>query len=303
MAFPGVGVAQSADEQAQINAARNAYVQQRNSSGVQASIVQMNQQAATSADCQQMAEAATNAAETYASQTVPPDPTEVIQNSTCYVDIAQIQIPVTGLWILDTIFSALTQFMRNASCNQTTNYWSRVVQDMTVGGGVGGGMLANPFAAAQGTGLAGGGVNMNPQTIGQVMNLISQAGANGNIPSNTANVINNQLRTLQQGSQAGTLTPAMTSSALNNIRQAAVSAGLSPAQAQRVTNQLQQSLASGTLSPDAVNRVIREIQGGGAGGAAGTQQTQTTAGGQSTAPAQSPSLFSTIQNMFGNATY
>lgn len=80
--------------------------------------------AKASQQCADIAQSATDAAKAYIDRNRPPDPTSIIQNTTCHVDISTVKIPVimTGLPFLDGLVSNYIQKYLNGACTKGQNF-------------------------------------------------------------------------------------------------------------------------------------------------------------------------------------
>ena len=77
-------------------------------------------QALSSAECTAIEAAAKQAATEYVKRGQPVSPEKVIQNSTCFLDVIQIRIPVsiTGIGFLDAILNQFLNKMLTSSCDK-----------------------------------------------------------------------------------------------------------------------------------------------------------------------------------------
>lgn len=95
--------------------------------GTQAQAAQQAQQdqaARSSQDCTDIANEAKNSANAVVTRNQPPDPTKVVQNTTCFVDIATVQIPVimTGMSFIDSIINSQVQKFLTGACNKAQSF-------------------------------------------------------------------------------------------------------------------------------------------------------------------------------------
>lgn len=81
-------------------------------------------EAVSSATCTQLDEARKEAAVAFMERGQPPDPSRVIQNSTCYLDVIGIKIPValTGIGWLDGVISNVLQKVQAGACGKLNSY-------------------------------------------------------------------------------------------------------------------------------------------------------------------------------------
>lgn len=87
-------------------------------------IAARNSEALTSASCTDLETARRNAALEFYNRGQPPDPSNIIQNTTCFIDVAAIKIPVslTGIGFLDGLISSFGQKMINGACGKLGSY-------------------------------------------------------------------------------------------------------------------------------------------------------------------------------------
>ena len=88
---------------------------------IQNALVAARDQAAQSSnECTVLAESKKTAALDHMKRGQPPDPSRIIQNTTCFVDLASIKIPValTGIGFLDGFINMFLSKMVNDSCNK-----------------------------------------------------------------------------------------------------------------------------------------------------------------------------------------
>ena len=163
------------DASSQLNFVRSlkaAYAAQSSSSGTAAARAELNSGAQSSPDCQALMTAKQNAASNHVRNKLPPDPTTVIQNTTCFLDVMEIQIPTTGIGFLDAVVGAVTPFLQSTACDSMTSWWGDMQSKMSSGnfqtlmnqsfGGNGGTFTptpipSNPFNPNTGGGGTGGG--------------------------------------------------------------------------------------------------------------------------------------------------
>lgn len=90
----------------------------------QAVIAARDSEALTSASCTDLDTARRNAALEFYERGQPPDPSKIIQNTTCFIDVAAIKIPVslTGIGFLDGLISDFGQKMMNGACGKLGSY-------------------------------------------------------------------------------------------------------------------------------------------------------------------------------------
>ena len=88
--------------------------------------------ARSSKSCTDLKASAKAAAEQSVRNHLPPDPTKVIEKSTCFVSVAKIKIPATGYGFADAIVSGLLGMMENG-CANSTNSWTAIVNAANVG--------------------------------------------------------------------------------------------------------------------------------------------------------------------------
>jgi hypothetical protein len=134
-AFSSVGAhAQSVSAQQQfINSMKSVYKNTSTASGTAAAQQQMNSGAQSDPLCNNLNTAKQNAAAGYVENKLPPDPTTVIQNSSCFLDVMDIKIPTTGFGFLDSFMGNLTPMLQSTACNKSTAFWNTTKNKMTSG--------------------------------------------------------------------------------------------------------------------------------------------------------------------------
>ena len=78
----------------------------------------------SSADCQAIDQAGVDAAKASLERNQPPDPTKIIQNTTCFVDVSKVKIPITitGMGFIQPIINALLQKFMTGACGKAQNF-------------------------------------------------------------------------------------------------------------------------------------------------------------------------------------
>lgn len=109
---------------------------------------QQDAAARTSAECAAVQAEAQRSAEAKVIRNTPPDPTKVIQNTTCYVDVATVQIPVilTGIPFIDTIIQQYLQRFLTGQCNRSLNFFGTLQNTALAQLRSGGGSLVLNYA-------------------------------------------------------------------------------------------------------------------------------------------------------------
>lgn len=174
MGFAGLAHAQDPSQQLNFAKALKAvYASQSSSSGGAAAAGDINAMAASSPDCDNLMKAKKQAAENHIKNKIPPDPTKTIQNSTCFIDVMNIQIPMSGIGFLDSVVSFLGPYVQNSACNATAGWWNEMKTKAASGnyvdlvnqgfgamGGTSGGTFSPINIVANGTsgGLSTGGI-------------------------------------------------------------------------------------------------------------------------------------------------
>lgn len=84
--------------------------------------------ALNSAECTALETASRDAARDYVERGQPISPESIIQNTTCFLDIAQIRIPVsmTGIGFLDNIIGGLMSRLMTSACSQGMAYMNNL---------------------------------------------------------------------------------------------------------------------------------------------------------------------------------
>ena len=126
-------------------ALKNVYKSNQTSSNATANNQAINQNGLSNNNCKSLLQAKQNAASAYVVSRVPPNPTTVIQNSTCFIDVMDIAIPVTGNSFLDTLVQQFSPFLRSSACQIEGAWWGNMKQQM-LGGKFG--QLNNSFETA-----------------------------------------------------------------------------------------------------------------------------------------------------------
>lgn len=87
-------------------------------------IATRNSDALSSASCTELATARKTSALQFYKRGQPPDPSNIIQNTTCFIDISAIKIPVslTGIGFLDGLISGFATKMLNNSCGKLGSF-------------------------------------------------------------------------------------------------------------------------------------------------------------------------------------
>jgi hypothetical protein len=88
----------------------------------------MRQQSAQSANCGVIVQAATTARQEYVVRHMAPDPTKVIQGSTCFIDVMKIKIPKSGYAAVDKLVSSLADHVAKSQCVSTSSYWDKIAK-------------------------------------------------------------------------------------------------------------------------------------------------------------------------------
>lgn len=80
--------------------------------------------ALSSAECTAISTSARDAATAYVSRGQPISPETVIQNSTCFLDVMDIKIPVsmTGIGFLDSIIGSLMSKLMSSACSKSMSF-------------------------------------------------------------------------------------------------------------------------------------------------------------------------------------
>lgn len=87
----------------------------------------MSRAALQSEDCNKIVQSADTAKKEYVARHAAPDPTKVIKNSTCFVDVMNIRIPLkTGFGMVDSLIGDLTKLASGSMCSSTNAYWQRI---------------------------------------------------------------------------------------------------------------------------------------------------------------------------------
>lgn len=83
-----------------------------------------DQQAKDEQTCTDIEEAAKQAAERKIMRNAPPDPSKIIQNTSCFLDLATVKIPVimTGMGFIDSIIQQAIQRFMTGVCKKAQNF-------------------------------------------------------------------------------------------------------------------------------------------------------------------------------------
>jgi hypothetical protein len=84
-----------------------------------------NIKARSSSDCTQLKTSAAQATQMHVDNNMPPDPTKVIEKTTCYVSVSKTKIPSTGFGFADAIIDSLVNMSDNG-CPQNQNSWASI---------------------------------------------------------------------------------------------------------------------------------------------------------------------------------
>lgn len=85
---------------------------------------QNDRQAEEAQECKDIFEAGKMIAENAVRRNTPPDPTKIIQNTTCFTDLSAVKIPVivTGMGFIDSIIKAAIQRFLTGACSKAQNF-------------------------------------------------------------------------------------------------------------------------------------------------------------------------------------
>lgn len=161
----------------------------------QAAIQARDAAALSSAECTAIGTAARDAAKSYVERGQPISPESVIQNSTCFLDVMDIKIPVsmTGIGFLDGIIGKLLTNLMSSACSKSMAFINDLKNNAInqLKNGVNGALRMDSLSIA--------GVNVS----GTVNNAVS--GASNNIINNATNGVTNGVTNLF--SNGGTSSP------------------------------------------------------------------------------------------------
>lgn len=93
----------------------------------------MNKDAMSDPLCKQLIDARTKAAQDFMKNRIPPDPSKVIENSTCFIDVMDIAIPTSGYGFLDAVVGAISPFLKSSACNKQAGWWNDTQSKMASG--------------------------------------------------------------------------------------------------------------------------------------------------------------------------
>lgn len=93
----------------------------------------INKNAMTDPLCKQLFESKEKSEKDFVKNKLPPDPSKVIENSTCFIDVMDIAIPTTGSGFLDTVVGAITPFLKSSACKKQAEWWNDAKSKMTSG--------------------------------------------------------------------------------------------------------------------------------------------------------------------------
>lgn len=164
----------------------------------QAVVAARDSAALTSATCTSLDDARRLAAEAYVTRGQPPDPSRIIQNTTCFLDVAATQIPValTGIGFLDGLINGFLSRMINGACSQLSSYIgdlknsamsqiSGAVSSAT-GGSLSLSQLSNPNVTVN---VGGQNITLNENTnVGQVLQIAGNTAINQAVNAAVANI-------------------------------------------------------------------------------------------------------------------
>jgi hypothetical protein len=86
----------------------------------------LKQQAMSSGNCRDIVVSADTAKKAHVVRHMAPDPTQVIKNSTCFVDVLKIKIPSTSFAFVDGLVNQLSGFAEKSLCSSTQGYWNNI---------------------------------------------------------------------------------------------------------------------------------------------------------------------------------
>lgn len=116
-----------------VKALKAVYSSQSSTSGATAAAATINANAASSPACDNLMKAKQAAAENDIKNKLPPDPTAVIRNTTCFVDVMNVSIPMTGISFLDYVVGQLGPFIEQQACNSTSSWWNDMKTKVSAG--------------------------------------------------------------------------------------------------------------------------------------------------------------------------
>lgn len=150
------------------------------SAAAQASTQRQATQDATaraSGECSDIDTTARNAAAARISRLSPPDPTKIIQNTTCFVDVATVQIPVilTGIGFIDAIIKEALQRFMTGSCQKASGFLSDLKSSALTQLNSNTGGTANLLLNYANTATAGG--STTETAIGASLGTLQQSGS------------------------------------------------------------------------------------------------------------------------------
>lgn len=125
--------AQAGSQMAFINAMKAAYASTAQASGSGAAAQSINLQAQGDPACAKIDQARKTAAQVFVRNKLPPDPTSVIQNSTCFLDVMDIRIPTSGFGALDFLINQMGGYLQTSACSNARNFWNQMVTNVTSG--------------------------------------------------------------------------------------------------------------------------------------------------------------------------
>lgn len=135
-AVPGSAQTLNPSPQQVLNYAKQmygAYKAQSNASGYNATVAQLNSQAQSDPACAAISTAGINAAQQFVKTAMPPNPTSMIQGSTCFLDIMAIKIPTTGIGFIDGLIASVVKFAMDKACALTNNFWADMMAKVNLG--------------------------------------------------------------------------------------------------------------------------------------------------------------------------
>lgn len=129
----GAAAQSTAAEMAYAVLMKKAFAQSSSTSPYAANAAAINSLAASDADCAALGNAGVAQAQASVRASMPPDPTTVIQNTTCFLDVMSIKIPTTGFGILDFLIGTLNSFLKTTACKASSSYWNNLKAQISGG--------------------------------------------------------------------------------------------------------------------------------------------------------------------------
>ena len=151
--------------------------------------------------CNRLKQGKISAAQSYVVSKLPPNPTTVIQESTCFLNVMDIAIPTSGNMFLDSVVNIVSPYLKPHGCKATDDWWNQSVARMKNGTLS---SLNSEFSVATQS------VNMPQSSLNQVQSYSSLSNGTSTRPTDMSTVIVNKVGTPY--TPAGNYTASLSSS-------------------------------------------------------------------------------------------